>query len=140
MIRVLPGATLVALIVSVVGCKKVETAPPAPLKPEMKVKAADLLKDFSGNAVAAEAKYKGKVLQVSGKFGSAQKAPLYGFAVQLLPEDAPDVNMSNVLCIISESAKDDVAKMKENDSISLIGVCDGQSVGQVVLKKCIVAK
>jgi hypothetical protein len=140
MIRFLGRVLLPALVVCVAGCQKVETAPPAPLKPEMKVKADELLKAFSGNAVAAEAKYKGKVLAVSGKFGSAQKAPIYGFAVQLIPDDAPDVNTSNVLCMILESAKDDVAKLKENDPITVVGMCDGQVVGQVKMTKCTLQK
>src|SRR4051812_40788374 len=106
MTRTLRCALLPVLAVCFAGCQKVETAPAAPLKPEMTVKAGELLQTFSGNAVAAEAKYKGKVLAVKGKFGSAQKAPLYGFAVQLLPEEAGDVNTSNVLCMILESAKD----------------------------------
>ena len=98
--------TCLAISLSLVGCgAKTETKPAAPAAVEAKVKAGDLLKAFSGNAVAAEAKYKGKAIQVSGKFGSAQKAPLYGFAVQLLPDDAGDVATSNVLCLILESAK-----------------------------------
>jgi hypothetical protein len=123
------------------GCGKTPApAPAAPVAPAAKVKAGDLLAEYGANAVAADMKYKGKVIQVSGKFGSAQKAPLYGYAVQLLPEDAGDATTSSVLCIIVEAAKEDVAKMKADQPITMQGTCDGQVVGQIKMTKCTVVK
>ncbi len=134
-------ATLLGLTFFLLGCgghKTVNTAP-APA-PAVTVKAGDLLAEYGANAVAADAKYKGKVLQVSGKFGTAQKAPLMGYAVQVLPEDAGDVNMSGVECFIVESAQADIAKLQPGAMVTLVGTCDGQVVGQVKMSKCTVVK
>jgi hypothetical protein len=132
---------LLALTVALPGCTTRTAPKPKPAaEPPVVVKAGDLLKEYAGNAVAADAKYKGKVLRVSGKFGSAQKAPLFGYAVQLLPEDAGDVNLSAVQCFIHESAEADVAKLQSGEMIALEGTCDGQAVGQVKMSKCTVVK
>lgn len=137
--RVVCLAALVAL--GLVGCRTHATpTPAAPAAPPVKVKAGDLLKEYGTNAVAADAKYKGKVIQVSGKFGSAQKAPLLGYAVQLLPEDAGDVNLSGVQCFIVESAQAEVANFQPGQAITMQGTCDGQAVGQVKLSNCTVVK
>jgi hypothetical protein len=124
-----------------VGCRTQTTpTPAAPSSPPVKVKAGDLLKDYSTNALAADAKYKGKVIQVSGKFGSAQNTPLLGYAVQLLPDDAGDVNLTAVQCFIVESAKADVANFQPGQAITMQGTCDGQALGQVKLSNCTVVK
>ena len=141
MIRLILLATLFALILGLLGCRT-RTTPMAESSaaPLATVKAGDLLKEYSTNAVAADAKYKGKLVQVSGKFGSAQKAPLLGYAVQLLPEDAPDVNVSAVQCFIVESAESDVAKLQPEQMITIQGTCDGQVLGQVKLSRCVLVK
>ena len=141
MTRLVSLATLFTLILGLLGCRT-RTTPIAgpPAAPAATVKAGDLLKEYGTNAVAADAKYKGKLVQVSGKFGSAQKAPLLGYAVQLLPEDAPDVNASAVQCFIVESAEADVAKLQPEQIITIQGTCDGQVLGQVKLSRCVLVK
>jgi hypothetical protein len=136
MTRFVCVAALFALALAPLGCKSrsPKAAPAAEVAGT--VKAGDLLKEYGTNAVAADAKYKGKVWQVSGKFGSAQKAPLLGYAVQLLPDDAGDVNTSMVQCFIVEEAQAAVAQMKEGQKITVQGTCDGQVLGQVKFSKC----
>ena len=94
----------------------------------------------AANAVAADTKYKGKFVQVTGKFGTAQKAPLLGYAVQVLPEDSDGVELTGVECFVVESAQADVAKMQTGEIVTLQGNCDGQVLGQVKLSKCTVVK
>jgi hypothetical protein len=141
MTRLLPLAAILSLTLGLLGCHS-HSAPtgaaPQPAAPI--VKAGDLLAEYGANAVAADAKYKGKPLQVNGKFGTAQKAPLMGYAVQVLPEDASDVNLSGVECFIVESAQADVAKLQPGAMISVQGMCDGQVLGQVKLSKCVIVK
>ena len=137
----LARCTLVVALLLPAGCQNKTPPPPSgPTTPEVRVKAGDLMKDYGGNAIAADSKYKGKVLAVTGKFSSVQKAPLLGYVVQLLPEDAGDVNLSAVQCPLVESAKDEVGKMQEGQIITLIGTCDGQTVGQIKMQKCWVGK
>ena len=132
-----------ALVVSLAaaGCQ-VKTAPPpaAPVKPDAVVKAGDLLNEYGTNAVAADGKYKGKILRVTGKFASANSTPVVGYSVQLVPEDAGDVNTSGVHCFIVEAAKDDVGKLQPGQIVTMQGRCDGTGLGQVKLSKCTVVK
>jgi hypothetical protein len=141
MTRLVFWIALIALAQSLTGCQTQAPPPPAtPAAPDAKIKAGELLQEYGANAVAADAKYKDKILQVSGKFGLAAKAPLLGYAVQLLPEDAGDVNTSTVQCFIVEAAQPDVVKMQAGDKITIQGKCDGQVLGQVKLSKCTVVK
>ena len=133
--------TLLGLILVLLGCRSRTAPTPGPSNaPAVSVKAGELLKEYSTNAVAADAKYKGKLVQVSGKFGSAQKAPLLGYAVQLLPEDASEGNVSAVQCFIVEDAKEDVAKLQPEQRITIQGTCDGQVLSQVKLSQCSLIK
>ena len=129
---------LVGVAVAAPGCGR--RAAPAPAAPAIPVKASELLGDYAANAVAADDKYKGQVLQVTGSFGTAQKI-LGTYAVQLLPEGNADLtSLNGVMCVITESAQADVAKMKANDRVTLQGICDGQVLGQVKLTRCTVVK
>jgi hypothetical protein len=138
MTRLVRGAVLFPLALGLLGCHT--PAAPTPAGPATAVKAGDLLKEYSANAVAADAKYKGKLLRVTGKFGSAQKAPLMGYAVQLEPEDGGELNLSEVQCFIVESAEADVAKLQPGQVVTVQGTCDGQAVGQVKLSQCTLVK
>jgi tRNA_anti-like len=130
-----------AFALLLLGCPTSSGPKPAPQTgPPTSVKAGDLLSEYGTNAVAADGKYKGKTLQVTGKFGSAQKNPFGGYVVQLLPEDAGDVNLSGVECFMAESAQADVATFQSGQIVTLQGTCDVQVVGQVKMSKCTVVK
>ena len=137
MSRLVRRVALLAVALSFLGCKS--KAPPktvAPEAPAFTVKAGDLLTQYSTNAVAADAKYKGQVLKVTGKFHSANKAPLLGYAIQLAPEDGGDVGTTFVQCFIVEAAEPRVAQFQPGQKIALVGTCDGQVLGQVKMSKC----
>jgi hypothetical protein len=137
--RLVSCAALLALTLMLVGCQKTKPpAPPAPTGPAISVKAGDLLKEYSTNAVAADAKYKGKVVQVTGKFGSAQKVPVMGYEVQVLGEDTGDLGLSAVHAFIVESAEADVAKLQQGQNVTIQGTCDGVVLAQVKLSKATV--
>lgn len=141
--RLLLPVIVLALALNCVGCAKTETKPAAPAKVEAKVKAGDLIDAFTKNSVAAEGKYKGKVIQVSGKVASIQKAVLLGHDVQVVAEDAPEpVEIgSGVHCFISEAAKRDVETLKPGDKVTMQGTCDGSVLGgQIKVSKCTVVK
>jgi hypothetical protein len=142
MIRLVSCAVLMALTLTLLGCGKGQTKSTAPPPPAIAVKAGDLLKEYDANAVAADLKYKGKPVKVTGKFGKADKQGPLGFAVNVLPEDDPgDTGIAGVQCFIMESAQADVATFKKGDVITLQGDCDGQvALGQVVLRHCTVVK
>jgi hypothetical protein len=141
MSRLISFSAGLVLIAFFAGCQT-KSAPPAPpgTPPDFTVKAGAVLAEYGANAVAVDAKYKGKLVRVTGKFGSAQKAPFMGYAVQLLPEDAPDVNLSGIECFIVESAQAEVAKFQPAQMVTLQGTCDGQVLGQVKMSKCTIVQ
>src|SRR5437868_4799254 len=97
--RVMPSLLGLAVLLGVcAGCKtekkQTELGPPA-----ITVKAEQLLKDYVSNVVAAEAKYKDKVIQVTGKCGGVQKALAY--VVVIYPEaDSDELAQSAVQCFM----------------------------------------
>jgi hypothetical protein len=132
---------LFAVILGLAGCKTRSTgaaAPPA--EPPPKVKAGDLLKEYAANAVAADKKYKGKLLQVTGKFGSVTKAPLFGYSLDLVPEDAAEGSLTSIQCFLADTAEDDVAKLQAGQAITVQGTCDGQIAPVIKLSKCTIVK
>ena len=71
---------------------------------------------------------------------SQQKAPLLGYAVQVLPEDSGDMSLSGIQCFLLQIAERDVATAQPGDMVTLKGTCDGQVLGQVKISKCVVVK
>jgi hypothetical protein len=140
MIRPILCAAVLAL--ALMGCKSRTPTTPAAAPAAITVKAGDLMQAYGGdaNALAADAKYKGKLLQVTGKLGSVQKAPLMGYVATLLPEDATDLNLAGVQCFLQESAEADAAQLQPGTIVTLQGTCDGQTLAQVKLSKCTVVK
>ena len=142
MTRLVSCVLVLALSLTSLGCKsKPAPGPAAPSGPDVKVKADDLLKEYAANAIAADAKYKGKVVQVTGKFSSAQKMVIVGYVVQVVGDEAGELNSSFIQCTLQEGADADLAKFQAGQPITMQGTCDGTPLpGQVKLSKCIVVK
>ena len=138
MARLLFAFTLFALALSPAGCKKQKQAKPSePETPVASVKAGDLLNEYSSNALAADGKYKGKVIQVTGKFSSVQKMVLVGYVLQLAPEDAGDLNASMLQCVLTEDAQAAAAQLQPGQKVTIQGTCQGQPIpGQVRMSEC----
>jgi hypothetical protein len=77
---------------------------------------------------------------VTGKFDGVQKAPLLGYVLQLLPEDAGEANLVFIQCFLAEEAHDEASKVQAGQLITVQGTCDGQTVSQVKMSKCTLAK
>lgn len=137
-----PVLSFTLLSVVLAGCtpKAEPKIGPEPVGPQIAVKAGDLLKEYGANALAADGKYKGKRIIVSGKVDSVRKAPLYGYILQLVSEDATDDTLTGIQCILGHEPAPEAAALKEGDKVRVIGTCDGQVVGQLKLAKCVVMK
>lgn|SRR5262249_5712151 len=140
MTRIVCRITVCAVALVFTGCPTTTPKAPPPNTTPISVKAGELLTEYGTNAVGADAKYKGKLLRVTGKFGSAQSVPLYGYAVQLLPEEGGDAALSGVQCFILEKAKSEVANMQPGQIVTLEGTCDGQAIGQIKMTRCKVVR
>jgi hypothetical protein len=135
------AAVTLVLLAALSGCSRPVKPPPAPEAPPTPVatlKAADLLNEYKSNELAADGKYKGKLIQVTGKFASVQKDLIGRYYVSM--EGGSDADF-NVACYLSESGKDEAAKLQANQDLTVRGVCDGRLAGQVLtLKQCEIVK
>jgi hypothetical protein len=130
-----------ALIIVTAGCTPPKTEPaPPPTGQEVTIKCGDLMKEYQTNALAADGKYKGKRINVTGKVGSIRKAPLYGYVLDLLPEEGGEFTLAGIQCILGHEPSPEAAALKEGDMVKVTGNFDGPVVGQLKMNKCLVAK
>ena len=96
------------------------------------ITAKDLTKTYDDNELAADQKYKDKILAVSGKVENI--AETFGNATVSLQGH----NMvSTVMCSFEDSEKPSVAALKKGQQITLVGIGDGMTAGLYVgMKKC----
>lgn len=143
MYRLICRTFVFVVLIGLVGCGGGNApAPTKPAVPGTKVKASELLKAYSGNVLAADTKYKGKLLRVTGKFSTSRRIPIVNhYIVQLVAEDATnDPTFTFIQCILLKSAEADVANMKEGQIVTFEGECDGDVTGQIKLSNCMVIK
>ncbi len=118
------------------------TKPTGATKPEgganaMKVTAAELAKAYGDDEEAADKKYKGKVLEVTGK--------VYRNKLYVQPENPAicfgqkDLTLE-VECRVSEKVKSDLALVNLGDAITFRGKCVGLDDDLVILEDCTVVK
>jgi putative nucleic acid binding protein len=97
---------------------------------EIEVSAAQLLQEYKDNEVAANEKYKGKLLAVKGKVYRVTAKD-----VELKGEDKKST-IYRVLCKIGPDDTDKVKQYKADQVLTIKGVCDGKSPLGVSLTKC----
>ncbi len=111
----------------VVGCSDPKARKTEAAKPDEKpvaVSADVLTADYEENELAADGKYKDKMLEVRGKISNI--AETFGtISVQM----EGDKIMPNVMCTFNDDQKDAVAKLKKGQTATLIGRCEGSTGG-----------
>ncbi len=122
---------MVGLAVS--GCVSSTPSPPgqpsAPSASEtaIEVSAAKLYAEYEANEVAADLKYKDKILQVSGvvmDIGISQSIRP-GTPVIFLAESLDAPFMEGVTIHLSADQKAKVATLSKGDTVTVVGVCEG---------------
>lgn len=128
----------VVLMYLVLGCSGTagsSTGNTAAADPNVKpiaVEAKVLTKEYDTNELAADGKYKGKLLAVTGKIGNI--AETFGNVTVSL--DGHNAVIS-AMCSFEESEKAAVAKLKKGQTTTLIGTGDGSTAGLYAgLTKC----
>lgn len=96
------------------------------------ISSKDLTKTYEENELAANDKYKDKVLAVSGKIDNI--AETFGnITVSLQGHNA----VVSVMCNFDETEKANVTKLKKGQQVILVGKGDGMTAGLYVgLQKC----
>lgn len=116
--------------------KKTEASVAEPEKttPEVKVTSANLIKEYSENEVAADTKYKGKLVEVSGKVSGVDNGTFDNEMIVKLSDGQYDFN--NAWCYMKDSERDKVLAFKKGQQTTLIGTGDSATIGYPVLKNC----
>lgn len=96
----------------------------APTEKPLAVQAKALTKEYDENELAADGKYKGKMLAVSGKV--ANIAETFGNVTASLEGHNAVIS---VMCSFDESEKGAVAKLKKGGQATFVGTGDGMTGG-----------
>jgi hypothetical protein len=105
--------------------------PPAePPKPVAVVNADDLVAEYQKNALAADAKYKSQLIDVKGKVARVGRGLVGDPYVQLGGSALEDA--FGVTCYLAKSAEAAAAQLKEGESVTMRGVCQGLYAGQAL--------
>jgi putative nucleic acid binding protein/zinc ribbon protein len=108
-------------------------APAAPAKPDFKVSAAELCRQYEANSIAADLKYKGKLLEVSGEIKDINKDIVNTIYVVLdsrNPESITDAQL-----YFSDAYEKEAASLSKGEYFAAICRCDGKFMN-VMLKDC----
>ncbi len=102
---------------------------------DIKISAVKLYKDYKANEVAADEKYKGKILEVTGTIDEIS-VTLGTIFVSLLVDE---YGLETVKGMFSDKYKSKIAELKKGQKITIKGVCDGLTLGIAVsLNNCVI--
>lgn len=94
--------------------------------------AAQLYADYDANEVAADQKYKGKVLRVSGAVESVDKDIADRIVIHLKSPNS----FSSVHAYLEKQYENDAASLKKEQQITVVCKGNGKLVGSPLLKEC----
>lgn len=99
----------------------------------IEVSVEQLLKDYKENEVAADNKYKGKKVTVSGVVDSVAKDVLNDTYIKI--DTGSDYEVLGAQCYIADTQLERVANLKSGDKITVEGYVSSYSLN-VLLKEC----
>jgi hypothetical protein len=103
--------------------------------PEVTTSAAQLSHDYEANEVAADARYKGKIVQVTGTVDSVGKDITDTMYVSLNGGDQYQI-IGLVQCFFSASHQSQLAQMQKGMMVTVKCKCDGK-FGNILMKGCV---
>ena len=104
-----------------------------PPKPDVTVSALQLFKDYDANEVAADEKYKGKMLLVDGVVTGIDKDFLDNIVIQLKSTN----QFMPTRATMEPSEKSQAAKLSKGNKVKVLCKCQGKLVGSPSLDDCI---
>lgn len=116
--------------------KEEKTKEPEKLVPQITITSVELSKEYSENEVAADAKYKGKLIEISGKIYSIDNGISDNEIIIRLSDGKYDIN--NSWCYMNESEREKAIALKKGQQVTLIGKGDSATMSSPVLKDCII--
>lgn len=112
--------------------KKTETKIPAKAS-AIEIASSQLFADYEANAIAADEKYKNKVLLVTGKITAIDRDLLDDIYITLEGEES----LGDVQCFFAEEHVKSALKLSKGQTITIKGLCDGKFLN-VHLKACVI--
>ncbi len=126
--------TLITIIIfSFLGFASLEDDAPSidsGTEPVLSVNSKTLYKDYSNNEIAADDKYKGKIIQVNGTIRDIGNDIMDDAYVTLIGDEF----FGDIQCYFND--KSNVVDLKKGQRITVVGYCDGLFIN-VLLKNCI---
>ena len=111
------------------------TATEAPPSIAYHVTAGQLLDEYDANEVAADMKYKGKLIAVTGYVDSINTNSFTGEPyVELAPSQ--EWTLITVNCYFRISQQAQLAQLNKGELITIVGVCHGEQIFSVKLEEC----
>jgi len=110
--------------------------PAAKAAPQVTVTGAVISKDYSENEVSADEKYKGKLIELSGKVYSVDNGTFDNEIIIKLSDGKYD--MSGAMCYMKDTEKSKVLAFKKGQQVTLIGTGNSATIGSPMLKDCTV--
>ena len=104
---------------------------------DFKLTARELFQAYDQNEVAADEKYEGKVLEISGRVEDIGKDITDTIYVTL--EAGGGSGFFSVQCYFADTHASDAAKLSKGDGITVKGLCNGM-VGNVSIRGCSIVK
>lgn len=102
--------------------------------PEVTTSAAQLSHDYEANEVAADARYKGRIVQVTGTVESVGKDLTDTMYVSLSGGDPYQI-IGLVQCFFAASHQSELARMQKGMMVTVKCKCDGK-FGNILMKGC----
>jgi hypothetical protein len=129
--RLLQVLTFVSLALGVAACNKPKAKPTVEeeIKPVAKLTAEELLDEYKKNQLGADQKYKDKFIQVTGKVSRVEKVALAGYYVGIGSAHEGEFDIMAFLDKDDKAAEEKAGKLKEGDTVTMIGKCEGKAGG-----------
>jgi len=113
------------------SCILVKTQSPLPKGKPTPATADALAKEYEGNELSGDDKYKGKFLQLSGEVERVSRSKPNQVVVTLRGGD-----FTMIECEFEKDAQTSLAKVEAGKKITLQGVCEGRIRGTLTLTRC----
>ena len=104
-------------------------------KPSVKVTAEQIFVDYDENEIAADDKYKEKIIQISGKVLSISGGIIGDYSDPYITLDSNKM-LGNVNCSFDSSHKSDLAKLKKGETTTVKCIGTGKMGYVVFMKNC----
>lgn len=127
----LTSRLLVLTTILFAGCNKPKPKATTDEKivPVATLLADDLIDEYKKNQIGANQKYKDKPIQITGKVSGIGTVPLAGYYVGIGSAHEGEFDIMCILDRDDKAAEEKAGKLKEGDTVTMIGRCEGKAAG-----------